>query len=296
MAKRNTSNPSFQAGTAPAVPLDVRLTRMAANVLLVLAAGALLAMAVLAVSRSPLFNIRAISLEGDLQHNTVPLVRALVLPSLDGNYFSLNLREARRAFETVPWVRRATVRRVWPNRLVVTLEQHRAAAYWEQDGERDDDNHQMVNLQGEVFEVNLGDVEEEGLPLLRGPEGTAPQVWQMYRQLAPVFTSLGEKIRHLRVSMRGSWLTTLESGARIELGRGTPDEVLERTQRFAATVAQVTSRYPRDGRRDGQGIEYADLRHDDAYALRLRGVSTQLEPETRTPGRTPAPSARPARR
>lgn len=292
MAKRNTSNPSFQAGTLPAVPLDVRLTRMAANALLVLAAGALLAMAVLAVSRSPLFNIRAISLEGDLQHNTVPLVRAIVLPRLNGNYFSLNLREARRAFESVPWVRRATVRRVWPNQLVVTLEQHRAAAYWE----RDDGNHQMVNLQGEVFEVNLGDVEEDGLPLLRGPEGTASQVWQMYRQLAPVFTSLGEKVRHLRMSMRGSWQTTLESGARIELGRGSPDEVLERTQRFAATVAQVTSRYPRDGRRDGQGIEYADLRHDDAYALRLRGVSTQSDPDTRTPGRTTVPSARPARR
>jgi cell division protein FtsQ len=288
MKKRNTSNPSFQAGATPAVPLDVRLTRMAANGLLVLAAGALLAMALLAVSRSPLFNFRAISLEGDLQHNTVPLVRAIVLPRLNGNYFSLNLREARRAFESVPWVRRATVRRVWPNKLVVTLEQHRAAAYWE----RDDGNHQMVNLQGEVFEVNLGDVEEDGLPLLRGPEGAAPQVWQMYRQLAPVFTALGEKVRHLKMSMRGSWQTTLESGARIELGRGTPDEVLERTQRFAATVAQVTSRYPRDGRRDGQGIEYADLRHDDAYALRLRGVSTQRDPENRTP----VPSARPARR
>lgn len=292
MAKRNTSNSSFQAGAKPPVPLDVRLTRMAANALLVLAAGALLAMAVLAVSRSPWFNIRAISLEGDLQHNTVPLVRAIVLPHLNGNYFSLNLREARRAFESVPWVRRATVRRVWPNKLVVTLEQHRAAAYWE----RDDGNHQMVNLQGEVFDVNLGDVEEDGLPLLRGPEGMSAQVWQMYRQLAPVFTPLGEKIRHLKLSMRGSWQTTLESGARIELGRGTPDEVLERTQRFAATVAQVTSRYARDGQqsgqREGHGIEYADLRHDDAYALRLRGVSTLHDTDTRTP----APSARPARR
>lgn len=286
--KRNPATPSFQGTATPAVPLDVRLTRLAANGLLVLAAGALVAMALLAASRSTLFNFRAISLEGDLQHNTVPLVRAIVLPRLNGNYFSLNLREARRAFEAVPWVRRATVRRVWPDKLAVTLEQHRAAAYWE----RDDGNHQMVNLQGEVFEVNLGDVEEDGLPLLRGPEGTAAQVWQMYRRLAPVFTTLGEKVRHLKLSMRGSWQTTLESGARIELGRGNPDEVLERTRRFAATVAQVTARYPHDARRDGQGIEYADLRHDDAYALRLRGVGTLRDPDSRTP----PPSAKPARR
>lgn len=286
--KRNPATPSFQGGTTPAVPLDVRLTRLAANGLLVLAAGALVAMALLAASRSPLFSFRALSIEGDLQHNTVPLVRAIVLPRLNGNYFSLNLREARRTFEAVPWVRRATVRRVWPDQLAVTLEQHRAAAYWE----RDDGNHQMVNLQGEVFEVNLGDVEDDGLPLLRGPEGSAAQVWQMYRRLAPVFTTLGDKVRHLKLSMRGSWQTTLESGARIELGRGNPDEVLERTQRFAATVAQVTARYPHDTRRDGQGIAYADLRHDDAYALRLRGVGTLRDPDSRTP----PPSAKPARR
>lgn len=292
MAKRNTNNPIFQAGATPAVPLDVRLTRMAANGMLVLAAGALLAMALLAVSRSPLFNFRTLALEGDLQHNTVPLVRAIVLPRLSGNYFSLNLREARRTFETVPWVRRATVRRVWPNKLWVTLEQHRAAAYWEHDGERDDGNHQMVNSQGEVFEANLGDVEEDGLPLLRGPEGSAAQVWQMYGRLVPVFTTLGEKVRHLKLSMRGSWQTTLESGARIELGRGNPDQVLERTQRFAATVAQVTARYPRNTQRDGLGIEYADLRHDGAYALRLRGVGTQRD----TDSRIPPPSAKPARR
>jgi len=286
--KRNPATPSFQAGAVPAVPLDVRLTRLAANGLLVLAAGALVAMALLAVSRSTWFSFRALSIDGDLQHNTVPLVRAIVLPRLNGNYFSLNLREARRKFESVPWVRRATVRRVWPNQLAVTLEQHHAAAYWE----RDDGNHQMVNPQGEVFEVNLGDVEEDGLPLLRGPEGSAAQVWQMYRRLAPVFATLGDKVRHLKLSMRGSWQTTLESGARIELGRGNPDEVLERTQRFAATVAQVTARYPHDGRRDGQGIEYADLRHDDAYALRLRGVGTLRDAD----GRNPPPNAKPARR
>ena len=36
----------------------------------------------------------------------------------------------RDSFETVPWVRRAVVRRVWPDRLAVRLEEHRAVALW----------------------------------------------------------------------------------------------------------------------------------------------------------------------
>ena len=53
------------------------------------------------------------------------------------------------------------------------------------------------------------------------------------------------------------------------MGRGSDDEVLGRTTRFVATVRQVTSRYQRP-------LEYADLRHQDGYAVRLKGISTTL--------------------
>jgi cell division protein FtsQ len=253
------------AGIA-AVPFDVRATRLAADALLVLGGGAFVALALLWGAHSPLFSFRALTLHGDVLHNSVPVIRTQVLPKLKGNYFTIDLREARRAFETVPWVRRATVRRVWPNRLDVTLEQHRATAYWE----RDDGDPHLVNLQGEVFEVNLGDVEEEQLPTLSGPDGSSALVWQMYRRLGPVFGTLGQRVEQLGLSARGSWQARLDSGTRIELGRGSADEVVDRTQRYAATVGQVAARYQREGR----SVEYADLRHQDAYALRLRGVST----------------------
>ena len=35
------------------------------------------------------------------------------LPRLSGNFFSVDLQAGRKAFESVPWVRRAVVRRVW---------------------------------------------------------------------------------------------------------------------------------------------------------------------------------------
>jgi len=89
--------------------------------------------------------------------------RARALPGLVGNFFSIDLAQARHAFETVPWVRRAVVRRVWPDRLAVRLQEHHAVELWESnDGSGPGDR--LVNSQGEVFEANLGDVEDEALP------------------------------------------------------------------------------------------------------------------------------------
>ena len=58
--------------------------------------------------------------------------------------------------------------------------------------------------------------------------------------------------------------------ALLELGSGAQPELLARTQRFLKTLTQVTARY---GRRP-EALETADLRHQDGYAIRLRGVST----------------------
>ena len=69
-----------------------------------------------------------------------------------------------------------------------------------------------------------------------------------------------------------SWQATLDTGAVVEIGRGSDEEAVARTLRFVNTVRQVTSRYQRP-------LEYADLRHTDGYAVRLRGVSTVIEAE-----------------
>src|SRR5690349_3906975 len=189
------------------------------------------------------------------------------MPHLAGNFFTLDLAAARRAFESVPWVRRAIVQRVWPNRLVVRLEEHRPVALWtsEVGGDR------LVNGQGEVFEANVGDVEDDGLPTLQGPEGSSAHVLALFERLAPVLAPLDARLDALELSARGSWRAELESGAEVQLGRGTDDDVIERAQRFVGTLPQVVARYQRP-------LEYADLRHHDGYAVRLKGVTTVTAP------------------
>ena len=241
----------------------------AASSVYLLAAVAALAAGVLWLMRSPLFPIRAIQLEGDLARNSVPTIRANAAPRLAGNFFSADLQQGRRAFESVPWVRRAVVRRVWPDRLAVRLEEHRAVALWEglRSGSDGPDADRLVNSFGEVFQANVGDVEDDNLPTLAGPEGSSAQMLALVRRLQPAFAQLEMAVQRLELSSRGSWRVDLDSGATVELGRGSDDEVLARTDRFARTLTQATGRWRAP-------LLYADLRHADGYAVRLRGVST----------------------
>jgi cell division protein FtsQ len=251
------------AAVVEAVPFDVRAMNAVASLLF--AGVALLGAGAVAnrLMRLPEFTLHAIEVGGDVARNSATTIRANVAPRLQGNFFSLDLGRAQAAFQGVPWVRRAVVQRIWPDRLAVRLEEHRAAAWWHT--EQGDDK--LVNLQGEVFEANPGDVEDEELPTLQGPEGSAAALLAMQRRLAPVFAAIGERVESLGLSARGSWRVTLEGGATVELGRGTEEEVLARTQAFTGTVTQLTARYQR-------ALEHADLRHSGGYALRLQGIGT----------------------
>ena len=247
------------------LPLDVRLMHTTATVLFV-AFGLLLASALgwWAV-RHPAFAIGGIVVHGDVTHNNAATLRANVAPRLAGNFFTLDLDQARSAFEAVPWVRQAVVQRQFPNKLRVHLQEHRAVALWGADAES-----RLVNSFGEVFEANLGDTEDEAMPRLFGPDGAAVQVLAMYRGLAPMIERLELGIEELVLTGRGGWRLQLDSGATVELGRGTTEEVLERGRRFAQTLTQVTAKY---GRRP-EALVTADLRHADGYAVKLRGVAT----------------------
>lgn len=263
------------------LPPDIRLMN-AVSALLVLALVLIgLGFGLRWVAALPVFSIRQIQIEGDVQRNNVATLRANALPHLAGTFLSMNLQAGRQVFEAVPWVRHAMVQRVWPSELRVKLEEHQPAAYWETkvDGADADSeasaDRQLVNSFGEVFQANLGDVEDEDLPTLAGPEGTSAQMLRMWQLLGSRVKPLDDGIDRLDLSGRGSWRMTLEKGAVIELGRGSEAEVLARFEQFVRTITQVTGRYQAP-------LLSADLRHTDGYAVRLAGVSTTPNPDRKS--------------
>lgn len=247
------------------LPLDIRLMNGVATalfgVLLLMLLGTALAWAM----RLPMFAIRGVTVVGDVSHYNALTLKANVMPRLQGTFFTLDVNAARQVFETMPWVRQAVVKRDFPNRLKVQLQEHQAVAYWGVEGDS-----RLVNSFGEVFEANLGELAQDNLPRLSGPEGQSPQVLAMHRTLQPLLTPMDLTLEQLDLTPRGGWHAQLDTGTTLELGSGSTDELVARIERFVKTVTQATSRY----NRTVEQLAAVDLRHTDGYAIRLNGVST----------------------
>lgn len=250
---------------AASTPLDVKLMHMTAMVLCMVFAVLAVLAAVRWVSRWSGFDIRAIVVTGDVSHNNAVTLHANVARRVTGTFFTADLDRVRKSFEAVPWVRHAVVRRDFPNRLRVELQEHQVAAYW-----GGNDGQRLLNTYGEIFEANVDEVDQEGVPQLNGPDVQSAQVLDMYRALAPLFAGMELKLEQLELTGRGSWRAQLDTGTVMELGRGDVPELVARVQRFLHTLTQVISKYDRTT----SAVESADLRHENGYAIRLRGIST----------------------
>ncbi|WP_085314864.1 cell division protein FtsQ/DivIB [Derxia lacustris] len=250
---------------------DVRALNYAAGACLALVV--LLALGTLAVwgVRHRAFDLQGITVRPatrePLRHVDPVLLRAVALPQLAGNFFTIDLAAAREAFEAVPWVRRAAVSRQWPSRLVVELEEHRPIGVWG-DG-------RGVDASGELFVVNEGELEEyDDLPQLDGPDGSERQVVARLAEARDWFDRLGMRVTGIKLSARYAWSVELlpdnaPDGSKpmtLDLGREDGEQTLaQRAARFVAAFDRVRAYW-------GALPERVDLRYTNGFALKVPGL------------------------
>lgn len=178
---------------------------------------------------------------------------------LSGGFFSLDLERAKVDFEAQPWVRRADIRRVWPGQLVVTLEEHQAAATW--------NDKALVNTHGEVFPV--ANIERYlGLPRLYAQDGSERETTRQYGEFTRIARPLGMTVDQVSVNRRGSWRLRLHgvdptAGPQfvvVELGR---ERLRERLARFARFYPQTVATLG--------PIQRADMRYPNGFAAQVKG-------------------------
>lgn len=268
----------MNAALAPQLPPDIRWMRRGALALVAVGLLALLLGLLWKASQASRFDWQLLRIEGDVERNSLATLRANTLPRLNGNFLSTDLAEVREAFEAVPWVRRATVRRIWPAQLLVNLEEHRAVASWDGRGEYGEPplERALLNSHAEVFHANLGDVEDEDLPQLAGPNGSEQLVLRQWQRLSAIASAEQLPAERLELSGRGSWRLVFAGGAVVELGRGDPEQLAQRFARFLPHAQAVARRFQ-------TAIQSADLRHGDGYALKLVGIATKTEAVKKTP-------------
>jgi cell division protein FtsQ len=227
-----------------------------ADLLFFAAALALGYAATLAVARLPFFPLREVVVGVPLREVTPTQIEYAARTAVAGNFFTVNLDAVRAAFEKLPWVRKAEVRRRWPDGLELGIEEHLAEARWKQ---ADGAEVRLVNSEGEVFAA----ASNAALPLFVGPEGSAPAILERYRELVPLLEPLGRRPQSLALSPRQAWQLRLDDGVLLDLGRDqAKSRVNERLQRFTDVYGQATERLK-------ARADVIDLRYPNGFAMRV---------------------------
>lgn len=219
----------------------------AANALFTIAALMVAVVVALLVARLPVFALREVRIDGPLTHVTRKQVEEVVRREFRGNFLTVNLAETRAAFGRLPWVRSVNVRRHWPARLDVALEEHVPFARWGAAA--------LVNTQGEVFAAAY----DGELPLFVGPDGAAREIAIQYRYFRRSLEAIGEIPVEVQVTARRAWQVKLGSGLTIALGR---ESIEARLARFVAAHGRTLGRL-------GRRIDYVDLRYANGFAVRI---------------------------
>jgi len=171
-----------------------------------------------------------------------------------GDYlFDMNVKNAQERIESLSWVETAVVRRLWPDRIVVHINERRPYALWQ--------NNQKIHVVDNTGEVIFpADAREfSDLPFVVGP-GAAPHaqtVWTMLK-IQPEVLERTEAV----VFVGGRrWDIVLKNGMRILLPEQNPDAALHRL----GTYNQQHDILDLD-------LQHIDMRVKGRLTLRLKGA------------------------
>jgi cell division protein FtsQ len=249
---------------------DAKTLNAASNGLMVLVMLTCAAAGVWWLAQMPMFTLRTIRIEimdqAELRHVNHLTLRSGTLGKIKGNFFTSNLDTVRLAFESVPWVRRATVRREWPNQLIVALEEHEVLGTWGEDG-------RLLSAKGDLFTANLAEAEDDHfLPELSGPDGSEKEVLRRFADLRSWFAPLKLEPQALALSDRYAWTVKLDNGMSVALGREqTKTTLKERVDRLTGIYPQLASRLT--------DIDTIDMRYPNGLALSAHGLAISDVPK-----------------
>ncbi len=178
-------------------------------------------------------------------------VRAVIGIYPGDYFFGADLETAQARTESLPWVDRAVVRRLWPNRIVVQLVETEPYALWQKDGQIS-----LVSAEGEVISA-LEDAPSfpPGLRVITGEQ--APKQAAAFQSVVQAYPEIWARTEGMVYLNNGRWDLHLKGDIQVKL----PKEGAQNS------LAQLIALHNRNMILDRQ-IGIIDLRLPDRLTLR----------------------------
>ena len=185
-------------------------------------------------------------LEGEYQHIDREQINLITSRYIKGKFFKINLKKIRKAFIKLPWVREVSLRRKWPDKLIITIDEHKVIARWREIG--------LINDRGEIFNA----ASEDNLPLFFGANEFAKEITEKYNQINKILEKELMQVSIIRLSNRLSWEIITDNHIKIALGK---KDILYKLEQFIKNYQFVLAELK-------STIEYVDLRYKNGFSVR----------------------------
>ena len=194
-----------------------------------------------------LLPIQSVKIEGEFDFLDKNQLRDQAIPVVNGGFFNVDLPEVRNALVNLPWVEDVSVRRLWPDTLLVRVIEKQPVVLWGDEG--------VISSKGKLFTPLKKPMVK--LPHLSGPEGQHKVMLKELARMQAWLLETGLYIKSVDLNARRSWTLVMTSGMELRLGR---EQMHERLNRFVSVYKETLEIEKRE-------IKHIDMRYTNGFAV-----------------------------
>jgi len=194
-----------------------------------------------------LWPIKSVKIEGEFNFLNKEHLRQKTLPVVNGGFVSVNLQVVRDTLNKLPWVEDVSVRRQWPDQLLVRVIEKQPVVYW--------GDTAVLSTKGKLFvpESKLS----INMPRLSGPDGQHKMLLKELSRMQAWLAETGLRIEKMKLDARRSWTLEMTTGLELRLGR---KQMHERLHRFVSVYKSNLETEKRE-------IKHIDMRYTNGFAV-----------------------------
>ena len=193
--------------------------------------------------------IKTIEIQSSLEKVNKAEIKTIAQNYMHSGFFTVDLTSFENQLNDIPWVYRASIKRQWPNKVVIDIVEQEPYFRW--------GKQHLINKYAQIFYVdNLNDYLH--LPLLEGVLGREKAIIDLYYRYQEGFEQVGTRIVSLKEDARYDKEILLADGILINVGR---EQTEQQIRRCLHSLAMFT-------KSEREAIASIDLRHSNGFAVR----------------------------
>ena len=217
------------------------------------------------------FNLKTVVLEvvnNDRPNIDTQEIQQVIKTTLNGTTLSTDLKMMFELILDNPWVEQVVIRRVWPNTIVLRLQERRIIALW--------NNKYLISEFGELTNIPVSyyrEVEKKlGCYLIRieGPKDFLSKIVARAEETNNLLTTINKQLLHLRLTEQFSWEGKTTGGMTLRFGGDDLQGPMNyRLENFTKSYSSLANKLAEKGIRSPE-IRYVDLRYAKGFAIRTK--------------------------